>query len=218
MRLQKLAAALMQNSLKIFIKDKLLLFTENKNIMIRDKQASFYIYQGDEALMLEFKRFIKNRRLKTLIVYRRKNIDKLFASFTARFKLTKAAGGAVVNKKDEVLMIFRHGRWDLPKGKKNRGERNKETALREVKEETGVNSLEIKKKLAVTYHFYRRNRRLIIKKTHWYLMKGKRKEELSPALEEGILKVKWVAFDKARLKSNKTFRSISEVLCKAIGC
>ena len=206
----------MQNSFKIYIKDKLILFTMNKNIMSRDKQASFYIFQGEDALILEFERFIKNKRLKTLIVYRRKNIDQLFRVFIGRFKLTKAAGGAVINKKEEVLMIHRHGRWDLPKGKKKRGERNKETALREVKEETGVNNLRIKKKLAVTYHFYRRNRRLIIKKTHWYLMKGKRKDELNPALDEGIQKVKWIPFEKARRKSNKTFRSISEVLCKAM--
>jgi len=41
---------------------------------------------------------------------------------------------------------------------------------------------------------------------------------LIPAVKEGIEKVKWVPQEKARLKSNKTFRSISEVLCKAINC
>ena len=83
-------------------------------------------------------------------------------------------------------------------------------------EETGIKKLEITKKLSITYHFYRRNKRLIIKKTHWYLMKAKRNQEMEPAKKEGIMKVKWVSFEKARKKSNKTFRSITEVLNKAL--
>jgi hypothetical protein len=68
----------------------------------------------------------------------------------------------------------------------------------------------------VTYHFYRRNKRLIIKKTHWFTMKAKRKQDMTPALDEGIVKVKWIPFEKAKKKSNKTFRSITEVLELAI--
>lgn len=207
----------MHQNFKIFIKDKLILFTENMNISPRDKNTMHYRYQGMTPLILEFEHFIKSKKIKTLIVYRKKNVDKLFKSFISRFKLTRAAGGAVISKKDEVVMILRHGRWDLPKGKKNSGEKNKETAIREVMEETGLKQLEIKQKLSITYHFYRRNKRLIIKKTHWFLMKAKRNQEMTPATFEGIEKVKWVAFEKARKKSNKTFRSITEVLTKAIG-
>ena len=47
-------------------------------------------------------------------------------------------------------------------------------------------------------------------------MKGKRKQELIPATDEGIIKVKWVPFEKAKKKSNKTFRSITEVLDNVI--
>ncbi|MEN8226329.1 MAG: NUDIX domain-containing protein [Bacteroidota bacterium] len=208
----------MHQNYKLFIKDKLILFTENVNIPNRGKNVIFYRYQGMTLLAIEFEHFIKSKKFKTLVVYRKKNVDKLFKSFLGRYKLTKAAGGAVISKKDEVLMIYRHGRWDLPKGKKNSGEKNKETAIREVMEETGMEKLEITKKLAVTFHFYRRNKRLIIKKTHWFLMKAKRNQEMTPALKEGILKVKWIPYEKARKKSNKTFRSISEVLCKAISC
>ena len=143
----------MHQNYKVFIKDKLILFTENMNIPVKDKNALFYRYQGMDKLILEFEHFIRLRKIKTLIVYRKKNVDKLFNSFISRFKLTRAAGGAVISKNDEVLMIFRHGRWDLPKGKKNAGERNRETALREVMEETGLQQLEINKKLYVTFHF-----------------------------------------------------------------
>lgn len=206
----------MHQNYKIFIKDKLILFTENMNMKGLEKNATFYRYVGMNPLVIEFERFIKTKKVKTLVVYRRRNIEQLFKLFILRFKVTKAAGGAVISKKDEVLMIFRHGRWDLPKGKKNKGEKNRETALREVMEETGLKQLEAKKKLGTTYHFYRRNKRLIIKKTHWFVMKAKRKQEMIPAIEEGIEKVKWVPFEKAKKKRNKTFRSITEVLDIAI--
>lgn len=206
----------MHQNFKVFIKDKLILFTENTNVPMMDKNVQFYRYQGMDKLVLEFEHFIRTKKIKTLVVHRKKNVDKLFKSFIGRFKLTRAAGGAVISKKDEVLMIFRHGRWDLPKGKKNAGERNRETAIREVMEETGFQKLEINKKLSVTYHFYRRNKNLIVKKTHWFLMNAKRNQEMIPALEEGIEKVKWVPFEKAKKKSSKTFRSITEVLEKAI--
>jgi len=206
----------MHQNFKVFIIVKLTLSTENTNIPMMDKNVLFYRYQGMDMLMLEFEHFIRTKKIKTLVVYRKKNADKLFKSFIGRFKLTRAAGGAVISKKDEVLMIFRHGRWDLPKGKKNSGERNRETAIREVMEETGIQQAEIKKKLSVTYHFYRRNKKLIVKKTHWFLMKAKRKQEMIPAIQEGIEKVKWVPFENARRKSNKTFRSITEVLNKTI--
>ena len=207
----------MGQNYKVFIKDKLILFTENMNIPVRDQSVLFYRFRGMDKLLQEFEHFTRLRKIKTMIVYRKKNVDQLFKLFIANFKLTRAAGGAVLNnEKDEVLMILRHGRWDLPKGKKNSGERNRETAIREVMEETGLQELEIIKKISVTYHFYRRNKRLIIKKTHWFLMNARRRQELNPARDEGIEKVKWVPFEKAIQKSNKTFRSITEVLEKTI--
>jgi len=33
-----------------------------------------------------------------------------------------AAGGLVTNENNELLMIFRRGKWDLPKGKADEGE------------------------------------------------------------------------------------------------
>ncbi|MDT8394658.1 MAG: NUDIX domain-containing protein [Bacteroidales bacterium] len=195
-----------------------MIFTENMNFPVKDKAVHVYRYQRMDALLAEFERFIRMKKVQTMLVYRKKNIERLFMAFKGNFRQTTAAGGAVINKKNEVLMIHRHGRWDLPKGKKNRGERKRETAIREVMEETGLQELKIKKKLMVTHHFYRRNKRLIVKKTHWFLMTAGKNQELTPATDEGIVKVKWIPFEKARKKSNKTFRSIAEVLCKAISC
>ena len=64
--------------------------------------------------------------------------DAVFAAFAAQFTPVEAAGGVVVNGCGEWLMIHRNGRWDLPKGHLECGERIEECAAREVCEETGV--------------------------------------------------------------------------------
>ena len=56
--------------------------------------------------------------------------DRCFAAFSAAFRLVEAAGGAVVNDRGERLMIYRNGRWDLPKGHWERGETIEACALR----------------------------------------------------------------------------------------
>lgn len=84
--------------------------------------------------------------------------------FRSNFKLIKAAGGLVVNNKNECLFIFRNGKWDLPKGKIEKGEKNQLAAKREVTEETGVDKLKIISKLKPTYHLYELNNKWILKK------------------------------------------------------
>src|SRR5215469_11706824 len=64
-----------------------------------------------------------------------------------------AAGGLVFNDKNELLMIFRRGKWDLPKGKLDEGESIEACAVREVQEETGLN-VELQSFIGLTYHEY----------------------------------------------------------------
>ena len=55
-----------------------------------------------------------------------------------------ADGGLVFNEKKQLLMIFRREKWDLPKGKLDKGEKIEDCALREVEEETGLKELKLK--------------------------------------------------------------------------
>ena len=61
-----------------------------------------------------------------------------FGAFAAEFALIEAAGGVVVNDCGQWLMIRRNGRWDLPKGHLECGERIEECAVREVSEECAL--------------------------------------------------------------------------------
>jgi len=110
-----------------------------------------------------------------------------------------AAGGVVFNEKKEILLIFRRGFWDLPKGKLDPGETKKEAAVREVCEETGLKKVKLIKPLELyynggktTYHTYRYKRRQTIKPSHWYIMRAK-KQKLTPQKNEDIEKAIWVA-------------------------
>ena len=49
----------------------------------------------------------------------------------------KTAGGIVI-RDDKILFIYKNGRWDLPKGKLEKGNSSRETAVIEISEETGL--------------------------------------------------------------------------------
>ena len=130
-----------------------------------DKVENAYLYYPDEKAILT--------KLKEKVPYQ------------------KAGGGLVFNKNNEVLFIFRNGKWDLPKGGIEKGEEIEYTALREVEEETGVNKLVITDKLQKTYHIFKRNGRYKLKITHWFEMRTTFDGIPQGQLEEGIEKVEW---------------------------
>jgi len=117
-----------------------------------------------------------------------------------------AAGGVVYRQSQsdtplEVLLIYRRGVWDLPKGKREEGETIRECAVREVAEEVGIDELpDIANKLPETYHEYRQQGSHYGKTTHWYAMQLTEKPEkgFSPQQVEGIEKVEWYPLEKAR--------------------
>ena len=116
-----------------------------------------------------------------------------------RPKKVVAAGGYVVRPGDaapEVLMIFRRGVWDLPKGKQDRGETIEACALREVREEVGVDQLHLGPALGTTLHGYERDGRYHVKTTYWFLMRTP-ETHFTPQAQEGIEEVAWVPWPAA---------------------
>ncbi len=110
--------------------------------------------------------------------------------FIRDFRSVKAAGGVVHNPQGEQLMIYRNGRWDLPKGHLERGESLEECAVREVEEETGVRGIALGEKITETRHAYILNEEWAIKTTHWWSMSSP-KVELTAQSEEGIEQAAW---------------------------
>ena len=126
--------------------------------------------------------------------------------------MIEAAGGLVFNKDGDILMIFRNGKWDLPKGKLEIGESVEECAIREVEEECSIYGLDITEKLLETYHTYNMDGEEVLKKTYWYKMNTDFNGELMPQIEEGITKVSWVEKDHIAEKMRNSYSNISDVL------
>lgn len=108
----------------------------------------------------------------------------------SKFKIIHAAGG-LIRKKDKFLMIYRMKKWDLPKGKRETGEKYKETAVREVEEECNV-QVKLGKKICTTWHTYTMNKNSMLKKTKWYDMSLVDDSNSKPSLEEDIEELRWM--------------------------
>jgi 8-oxo-dGTP pyrophosphatase MutT (NUDIX family) len=140
------------------------------------------------------------------------DFKKLKKAFYKHFKLIQAAGGVVKNEKDEILLIFRNGKWDLPKGKVDDNEKAKDCALREVKEETGLTHLKAGKHICTTHHAYNEFGKHILKDTEWFKMTATSQQKLTPQKEEGIEKIEWADATDIKDKLKNSFELIADVL------
>ncbi len=107
-----------------------------------------------------------------------------------------AAGGYVVRARTEqpdVVLIYRRGAWDLPKGKIKPGETIEACALREVGEELGAEPLTLLEPVGATVHGYRAGDRYLVKTTHWFLMETEA-AAFHPEAGEGITRVGWFSW------------------------
>lgn len=114
---------------------------------------------------------------------------------TIDLPVIESAGGLVCNEHHRILMMFKRGKWDMPKGRVEDKQTREACALREVHEETGLDlhRLEITGKLVSTWHTTRHQNTRYLKKTHWYLMKYSGDEaDIQPQVEEGIIECRWV--------------------------
>ena len=129
-----------------------------------------------------------------------------------------AAGGLVREPGGKVLMIFRNGIWDLPKGKAEAGETSERTALREVTEETGASPLTLGRPIATTYHCYLgEDKAPLLKQTMWYSMSVPEACPLTPQREEEITQAVWLSPTEIANRKAQTYPSLLKVLDTLVG-
>ena len=139
------------------------------------------------------------------------DLETLKKQFFKHFEPIDAAGGLVRNEQDEILFIFRLGKWDLPKGKVEKGESIQAAAIREVTEETGVDHLKIERAFNPTYHTYEAFGKHFLKTTHWFEMSSHGKQKLIAQTEENITETGWYSKDLIQDKLSNTYPSIKDV-------
>ncbi|MFN3850096.1 MAG: NUDIX hydrolase [Spirosomataceae bacterium] len=126
------------------------------------------------------------------------------------YKIVKAAGGIVFNDEGKILLIHRLGKWDLPKGKRDDGEKSKLTAVREVEEECNI-SVRLGEKVCTTWHTYTQGGRNILKRTKWYRMTCTDDSMMKPQLDEDIDDLRWMDEKEVRKSLMNSYSSIRYV-------
>ncbi len=196
------------NETPLFLKDA----AEVPKNTIGDAQNLIARYPGKPKHLNGFIDMLeKTGRFDSITIYS-EDLDKLVRDFFSLFKLVEAAGGLVFNPSGEVLFIFRRGFWDFPKGKIDEGETPPLAALREVREETGLEQLELGAELSITYHTYReKDGRRVLKRTFWYLMQTE-DLKLSPQTEEDIEAAVWMTLPVFFGTKKRVYLSILDLL------
>ena len=182
----------MQTSHIVFINDRPLVFSYVYSKQLPVEYTGYAILNDESSTIDKAIKLLESGK-EIGVVYFSESPDESWKRFISKYILIEAAGGLVKNKEGKFLFIFRNGKWDLPKGKAEYDETPEMTPLREVEEECGLNNLKIEKVLTKTFHTYKEKGKLILKKTHWYLMTIDEDQKLIPQTEEGITEVKWVA-------------------------
>jgi 8-oxo-dGTP pyrophosphatase MutT (NUDIX family) len=205
----------MEENIRIYYKEQCIFLTSDAMKMVaQEKLTNAWIVRNQEAENVKelFQSFFQSS-FETLLWEGEpseclKNVERCFRKI-------EAGGGLVWNENKELLMIERLGKWDLPKGKIDPGEKFAECALREVAEETGVTELTLEKKLINTYHIYEFDDKWILKLTAWYEMKAP-KQALVPEKEEGITQTVWASNIEVAEYRRNTYRNVDYILGKCL--
>jgi 8-oxo-dGTP pyrophosphatase MutT (NUDIX family) len=164
-------------------------------------------------------KIILNSVNKSNIILFSRDVEKMLQEVLSNFKCLEAAGGVVRNAEGELLLIYRRGNWDLPKGKIEKNETIEDAAIREVEEETGLKHVKIIRPVVfkkwsnkATYHSYFIGDTLAMKISYWFEMRAGESIRLVPQTDEDIEQAMWVPQQNLSHYKSNMYPSIADVL------
>lgn len=195
--------------IKILFNEKIIFLTESHHELISkfNIKNAHILFSIDKEKLLAGIDILMISEIENMLIVG--DVQESLKLFKNTFKYIRAGGGVVKNSRNEYLFIFRKGKWDLPKGKLDEGEDIRFCAIREVKEETGIQQVEIIEELCQSYHIYI-EKEFVFKKTEWFLM-GSEDGNLKPQKEEGITKVIWVYEKNIKRQLSNTYDAIRDI-------
>jgi ADP-ribose pyrophosphatase YjhB (NUDIX family) len=195
---------------KVFFKDRTLFFVNSIDDNLALNADAIYKYDTINQLHKFIADFLSKEHLSTGVVYSH-DLQGCFDAFKSYFTFIQAAGGLVFNLRKKFVGIHRLGRNDLPKGKLEKGESAQAAAVREVKEECGLDNVTLHYRIANTYHIYFIDNTPVLKRTHWFKMQTDT-ETLTPQHEEDITDASWVDPRDIEQFIGNTYPSVRDVL------
>ncbi len=115
-------------------------------------------------------------------------------------KTAKSAGGIIVclthNQWYVLIIKDMNDAWTFPKGLIEKGERPRETAVREINEEVGIIGLKFIAPISPIEYVYTRNG-LITKTVYYFVFLVNKRPKPTPQEKEGISAAQWIPFDQA---------------------
>ncbi len=188
------------------------IYINNNKLKLTDKLSDTKIIKYQDFNQLkQIISDLENNKLQDFTLFSN-NIENIFNDLLKIYTKIDSAGGIVRNSKKEILIIERLNKYDLPKGKIEQNENKKDTAIREVKEETGLLNVELLNHFEDTFHTYELNGKKILKQTYWYLMKAPFNQKLTPQTIEDITNVSWVKLSDLNKIFKNTYPSIKILL------
>ncbi|MBT8189696.1 MAG: NUDIX domain-containing protein [Saprospiraceae bacterium] len=199
---------------KIYINDNVLLLADSAKLKpkVQDINQVIAPYSGNKKMLLAYIDMLEKTDRFDEVIIHYQDLDKLKDDFKSLFVIVHAAGGIVLNEKEEILVIKRLGLLDLPKGKLDEGEKKKDAASREVEEETGISNLKRHKKFSRTRHTYRTSKgKRVLKISHWYYMTAP-DQDLIPQEEENITEARWMPVNFLETNTEDIYPSIRALI------
>lgn len=144
-------------------------------------------------------------------VWCNESMRRVVAYCLSNYRYVKAAGGLVTAPTGKSLLIFREGHWDIPKGMVEPGETIAQAALREVREETGIQDVRLGSLITKTYHIYDKYGGWHMKQTSWYRMISSSESATLPQQVEGITQALWFSPEERNLRLATSFASLKLV-------
>jgi len=200
---------------KVFFNDRLLIIADNSEEEILNNDDA-KVSVNDPGLLQPYVRQFLTGHNNLVIISGDK--EMLWHMFQQLFLSVPAAGG-VVKSSDGYLFILRKGKWDLPKGKIDEGETPEEAAIREVKEETGLQQVKIIRPLPSTWHIYFSpfgppGSRLVLKETKWFQMEATPEQVPVPEIEEDIQEIRWFKSRQLIPVLSNTYENLKELIAR----
>jgi len=114
-------------------------------------------------------------------------------------------------KREYLLLHYASGHWDFPKGGVEVGETEEETALRELREETGISRVKIIPGFSESIHYFFREGGKLVSKNIVFLLAESFSREVKLSFEH--VGFEWLSFQQAL--ERLTFENSKQVLEKA---